>query len=311
MRLYQLQLRVTSPFVHAWQADTIFGGLCWSLRDLEGEETLAALLREQRSESPPVVISNGFPGDLLPRPILPLMVSEEHSDDFKLYRKIRWLRLQEFIDLRMGLPFEQAVTSDLEAPWREKAWTAQVEYHNAISRDTDTVLLENGLYPEEEFTPLEDFGDRISIYAYLHDDWKDRILRALEVLGRAGLGGEKSKGKGGFTVEKVAPFEGFPQPPSPGGVVVLSDFVAHNTDPQMGYWSVKTKYAKLGGVYSSSGSPFKRPFLALEAGSCFVTPTPRHFYGRMVEGLVPSRPEVLQYGLGLALAVEGNCFKVR
>ena len=207
------------------------------------------------------------------------------------------------------MPFHYAVSEKLTDSWRHTAWQSQAVYHNAVSRETGTVMPEDGLYAEEEFVPIEESGGYVSVYARFHDDWKDRILRAFEVLGRLGLGGERSSGKGGFAVEETAPFEGFPPLSTPGGTVVLSDFVPRATDPRMGYWSTRTKFARLGGSYSTSGHPFKRPFLALEAGSCFKTEAPGLFYGHMVKDIAPGRPEVFQYGLGLALPMDGRCFK--
>jgi len=74
MRCFRIRFRLVSSLGTPFQADTIFGHICWAVRYLEGEEALQAFLAAYR-DVPPLLVSDGFPvvGDLfyLPRPTLP------------------------------------------------------------------------------------------------------------------------------------------------------------------------------------------------------------------------------------------------
>lgn len=316
MELYRIKLKPRGLFTHTWQADTIFGGLCWVMQSIEGEKKLRQFLADQKSTSPPLVLSNGFPGDLLPRPFLPdsIPAQKPNRDEYfktvsarKEERKIKWLRLDEFDKIRTGMPFHEAVKDELTASWRQKALIKQTSYHNMISRDTETVL-PDGLFAMEGMILNNEAGDYISIYAHIQEDWKDLLIRLLTVLGRIGLGGEKSTGKGGFELIEIEPFKDFASVSTPGGFVTLSDFVPKSSDPVDGFWSTRIKLGWLGGNLQNQGRSFKKPFIALQAGSCFKTSEVRPFYGRMVENIAPFHPEVVQYGLALPLAVHKDCF---
>ena len=69
MRTYRSILELRSASASRWQADTLFGHLCWSLVRREGEDFLTELfLPEYRRGSPPVVLSDGFPSGFVTRP---------------------------------------------------------------------------------------------------------------------------------------------------------------------------------------------------------------------------------------------------
>src|SRR4030042_1888807 len=71
MNWYLAKLEMASWAASAWQADTIFGHLCWGMRYLYGEEKLQDFLEWYENGMPPILLSNGFPGELMPAPLLP------------------------------------------------------------------------------------------------------------------------------------------------------------------------------------------------------------------------------------------------
>jgi CRISPR-associated protein Csm4 len=71
MKIYRAILKQLSPSRTPWQADTLFGHLCWQMLYHEGETALNDFLDLYRQRQPPLLFSNGFPGDYLPRPYLP------------------------------------------------------------------------------------------------------------------------------------------------------------------------------------------------------------------------------------------------
>lgn len=90
-----------------WQADTIFGNLCWIMAWREGEKALAQFLQGYKNGDPVFVLSDGMPGDLIPSPAhLSLMTPESRTfDDFqkaKKLKKIAWLTPNEFASVQKG-----------------------------------------------------------------------------------------------------------------------------------------------------------------------------------------------------------------
>ncbi|MFC1730369.1 hypothetical protein ACFL6I_08540 [candidate division KSB1 bacterium] len=77
MNTYKITFQLLSPVITPFHADTVFGHYCWALRYLRGETSLAEFLKEMKSE-PPVLFSDGFPEEFLPRPVIaPLTVEQE------------------------------------------------------------------------------------------------------------------------------------------------------------------------------------------------------------------------------------------
>src|SRR5439155_9245674 len=69
---YRLRLIPAAPTASPWQADTLWGHLCWMLVRRRGEPALLEFLDAYTQGDPPLVLSDGFPADLLPRLLLPL-----------------------------------------------------------------------------------------------------------------------------------------------------------------------------------------------------------------------------------------------
>jgi len=68
MKTYEIIINPKSSSLTKFQSDTIFGHLCWALRYLHGEEELNNFIAKYK-ESPPILVSNGFPSGRMPRPI--------------------------------------------------------------------------------------------------------------------------------------------------------------------------------------------------------------------------------------------------
>jgi len=79
---YMLKINLQSPIITPFHSDTIFGHFAWALKYLKGEQKLTEFLRGMNNEPPPLLISNGFPKDLLPRPV-GSQLSEEDEEKLK------------------------------------------------------------------------------------------------------------------------------------------------------------------------------------------------------------------------------------
>jgi CRISPR-associated protein Csm4 len=113
METYRATLRPQAALRSPWQADMLFGHLCWLIRYQEGEAALNTFLEPYRQGEPPLLFSDGFPQDWLPRPVLPprtetglrpkaeMITAMQAAKEAKA---IRWVRPAEFAALRAGQP---------------------------------------------------------------------------------------------------------------------------------------------------------------------------------------------------------------
>jgi CRISPR-associated protein Csm4 len=290
MRNYRSTITLGSACATPWQADTLFGHLCWSLVRRRGEGFLTNdFLATYRRNEPPVLISDGFPHSFLPRPRAPArqqpnegLPKVQRVRDYRATKdqmKARWLSLEEFNRARRG----QAVS-----PGPQPQTTTRVVSKNRISRQTGTAA---DLF---EFTEL--CLPAVEVYWRITDGYEALVREFLDDLQKTGYGKRKSAGYGQVTAITLEPWEGFPEVASANGFLTLSNFVPAASDPTEGYWSTAVKYGKLGEEAAGSAQPFKRPVLQMTAGSCFYhNGHPREWYGRLVSS-VAADPQVMQYG---------------
>lgn len=317
MQTYRATLHPRAATRSPWQADMLFGQLCWQLRYAEGEAALRDLLDAYRA-GPPLLFSDGFPGDWLPRPLLPRPAVEASSKSASLVamraakqeKGIRWVSRAQFDELRRGL----APTLD-HGP---EIGGDRTVLKNAINRLTggttpvdDLPGAGGNLYNAEELAFVDasrspSVGMDITIYVRAADDaWAARAQAWLAQLARGGYGAKKSVGYGQFVFGPVdwAPAPELDiAPPDANGFISLSNWVPARSDPSDGYYETLVKYGKLGEELSNAENPFKFPLVMLAAGSCFHAATPiREWYGRLVDRIAPGDERVVHYGYALAV----------
>lgn len=298
MKFYKVTLKLTSPYATDWQADTIWGHLCWALRFSYGENKLINFIARYGKGEPPILVSNGFPGDLLPRPVLPEKHVTERSDFamVKKQKKIRWLTPDEFIKTQNG---EELVLSE------KNGETETVTLKNQINRLTGTTSGGEVGEPTGRLFSFEQHHlDAVSIYLKVANDFVETSKELFQNLSKSGYGKRKTVGYGQFSIQSFDEFIGFKSPPKANGFVSLSNFMPAEDDPTRGYWEILVKYGKLGEDYAITGNPHKKPLLMFRAGSCFYDTPCQEYYGRLVKGLSPQYPEVVQYGYALPVPLK-------
>jgi CRISPR-associated protein Csm4 len=70
MQNYRLNIKLKSPVITPFHSDTLWGHICWALRYSQGEKELLDFIDCYRSGDPPLIISNAFPKNYLPFPVL-------------------------------------------------------------------------------------------------------------------------------------------------------------------------------------------------------------------------------------------------
>jgi CRISPR-associated protein Csm4 len=291
MKIYKIKFEISGSTMTPFQADTLFGHLCWVIAHTEGDQELESFLEPFKRGNPPFIISDGFPGHLLPKP-LTAEFSVDKPEKRKEWKKIDFLDLGDFNSIRRGEKCEPKIAKDLMEVFSVP--------HNTISRLTNTTLSEGGVYNLKEISVSD-----ITIYVKAaSQEWMNRVANLFRELSKSGFGRKKSIGKGQFSVAEVSEFD-FPPLKKANGFVTLSNFCPSEGDPTEGLYKTFVKYGKLGEEFTFCGNPFKRPLLMIKAGSVFRTDgEPKEFYGKIVQdGISPPKPEVVQYAYAFAVPI--------
>jgi len=300
MKTYRVKLTLAGRFITPVQADTLWGHFCWLTKWREDEAALKTFIHAFEDD-PPFILSDGFPGDLLPAPAhlpaLALAMGERQQfAERKKLKNIEWLTPGEFAAVQQGKPL---TNYDII----RKGFKTSTTLHSSINRYTGTTGDEGSLF-EIESTVLEQEHQYVSVYLRIKDDWVSKVTNLLQDLTSMGYGKKRSVGMGVFEVGEPEIFAKFENIVGANGFMALSNFVPANTDPINGNYRMHVKYGKLGGDYAFGGKPFKRPLMMIKAGSVFKTDDhPHDYYGRMIEGVSTAQKDVVQYGYAFAIPI--------
>lgn len=306
MKTHAITIRPLSSFITPWQADTMFGHLCWEVAYSEGEAALKKFLEPFVEGEPPFILSDGFPDNLLPLPLSATIAATGRAEapTRESFDRAKKLKATELVPLES---FNRALRLEpFELPERTAEPVVSAEIvHNTINRLTSTTPEDGGVYARSESFAGSGI-DAITFYVKVADGSPiDEVRDLFERTARRGYGKRATVGKGTIELVSVNLFDGFSEPEDADGFVSLSNFVPAEADPTTGFYRTMVKYGKLGGALAHSGNPFKKPLLMLKAGSCFLTGSkPRQFYGRIVRGLAPIHPDIVQYGYAFAVGLK-------
>ncbi|MDP2953974.1 MAG: hypothetical protein Q8O76_11745, partial [Chloroflexota bacterium] len=226
---HKATLHLRGPTGTPWQADTIFGHLCWALRHRRGETALQDLLGDFCGGLPHFLLSDGFPGDLLPRPLLLSMPQDDSLETFREGRNARKVAI-------LSPPeFERALRGETFFPQRPAQGmpVPRVTLKNQISRLTGTTGDEGRLFPFTEYWTPE-----VTIYLKIEPGFEDQVKELFDWLVETGYGKRKSVGYGAIDSYTFEKFEGFPVLPDANAFVSLSNFVPAEADPVEGRWRI-------------------------------------------------------------------------
>ncbi len=291
MMTFRATLRLRSATSSPWQADMLFGHLCWQLRYERGEPALADLLARYRAGDPPLLLSDGFPSGWLPRPLGP---------GPRVRAGEAWVSHADFAAICCGGPADPAAQPAFGA--------GRLAPKQGVSRASASEPAGEPAYHVPELAPLaprdQPAPSDIDVYARVADEaWAERAQSWLAQLARGGYGARKSAGYGQVALAGWEPWPAFDQaPPGANGFVSLANWVPARHDPTDGDYATLVKYGKLGEALAGAGNPHKFPLLLLAAGSRFRDAQPRPWYGRLVEQIaVSADAPVVQYAYALAV----------
>ncbi len=283
MKVFTIGMRPLSPFGTLPVGDTLFGQLCWTLRNRHGPERLAGWLEGYTTGHPFVVVSDAFPADFVRRPDVPVCWlgacagSAARDMDRKAYKKWAWLPLaavQHTSDKWWELSRSTEVPPDPCETWQP---------HNQIDRRTGTT----GTGEDAEFAPFTVQQWQYSPDAKLHVHvWyvperiePDLLAEAFRNMGQTGYGSDASSGMGRFKAcaleNKVLPSE----PDSANAWLALAPCApqGQDFDRNRSWYRVFTRFGRHGDVGALSVAPFKAPILLAQSGAVF---SPRQAFDR-------------------------------
>src|SRR5258708_39374923 len=105
MELVRYRLRPRSTWVSEWQSDTLMGLLAaLYVREVGIDEAERNLLASWRADrlNPPFVLSDAFPGDLLPAPACLGLFKSLEGEANKKTTRVSWLTKEEFQEVQAG-----------------------------------------------------------------------------------------------------------------------------------------------------------------------------------------------------------------
>ena len=135
MKDIRITVKLLAPLGTPWQSDTVFGHLAWHVARGGAPMSIGEFLTPFREGRPPFVLSDAFPGDLLPRPFLSARSKAEPRtvDEYALAKarqKTGYVTTSEFDALRRS--------GDTTWVPKQAPWTSTQVPHAAINRTTGT-----------------------------------------------------------------------------------------------------------------------------------------------------------------------------
>lgn len=273
MQSYRVQVRPLSAFGTPLLGDTLFGQLCWALRNRHGEDTLNQLLQGYTHGNPFMVVSNAFPRGYIPRPDLPSVWFANVPDtQRKAAKKQVWMPLDKLSEPLAN--WQQCSKNDRGAGI---AVEDHLQPHNSIDRRTGTTNA-SGFSPYSMIQHWYAKDTLLDIYLLLDDVKADaqKIQRCLEDISSFGYGRDASIGMGKFSVEKFASAS-LPAQQSANACLSLGSCAPQGLgfDGSRSFYQLFTRFGRHGDLaVHHSGQPFKNPVLLAKAGAVFATQPP-------------------------------------
>jgi CRISPR-associated protein Csm4 len=281
MTTWRIRLRPLSPWATPWRADSLFGTICWKWLDLF-PETFHSMLEEFSSgETPPFILSDAWPGDLLPLPAhIPPVNPKKLKPPF-------YIPSQTFQGISAGRNPSAALVEDVIVP------SSRIQ--TSIDREKGAAL--DGQLFETDIIHLGTACDTLSIYIR-SDRFLNQVISCFKAMSLLGFGRKSTTGLGQFQLlEPIEHASWLDCHPSNPAWVSLSHFVPAPTDPIHGQWRTHVTFPKFHA--NSSSNVFKGTILMLTPGSVFRTNSSaaRDWYGSMIPVPRPEMPKALHYGL--------------
>ena len=328
MQHLPLSIEPRSAFATPLKGDTLFGQLCWVLRDRLGEDRLRELLQGYTEGRPFAVVSDALPERCWPRPVVPSeMFGDVDSTKRKAMKKRTWLRHADFArPVREWLhcmvedpldPDDGLASGAPSATGTRPLVEHETRFRNSIDRRVGTTTDEGfAPYGMPQFHYRE--GTRLDCHVVYDTERIDdeALLRAMTDIGGFGFGRDATVGLGRFAVEKRPPGDRDALPLSQDDAtswLTLAPVAPQGMGwkPDRCWYQPFTRFGRHGNAAVHFGNPFKTPILLADTGAV-LTPRNNHhdaplFLGQGLGGanrpLSLSIPETVHQGYAPVIGI--------
>lgn len=278
MQAYTFTLRPLSPFATTIKGDTLFGQLCWALRNRFGSGHLEGLLQGYTDNQPFAVVSDAFPQGHVPKPTVPSwFFADADPEQRKLLKKKIWMPL---VQIGSPLPdwqqackapgelFPEVVIDGKPA----KQWQMEgIQPHNTINRLTGTT-------GTGEFAPYgmtqQWFKQGVLLDCHIVLDTEKLPLTDLQTclqdIGHFGFGRDATIGAGKFELAGDAQIMTRPDVPDADVCLTLAPCAPQclGFTSKRSFYQPFTRFGRHGDVaVHQEGKPFKNPVLLAQTGA--------------------------------------------
>lgn len=278
MQTWKAQMSPLSAFGTPPKGDSLFGQLCWAVRNRFGRARLEELLVGYTQGRPYIVVSDALPADHLPRPVLPTDWFGDTDGDRKVVKKRVWVPLDT---LRYPVTEWLGHCRSLEELPGGGVRT-RPQPHNSINRVTNTTggdfapySTEQRWYGQEGAGKAVGSQPRLDIYVVLDDARMpaDELHMLLKDMGELGFGRDAGIGLGRFRVDSWERFN-LPGQPEADARLTLGPCAPQGLawDGSRSFYQPFTRFGRHGDIGARLGNPFKSPVLMADTGAVF---TPR------------------------------------
>lgn len=318
MRTVRARITPLAAFGTLPLGDTLFGQVCWAIRNRAGEARLNELLNGYTEGRPFLVVSDAMPAGYLPRPAMPghLFRTQEQADRKEVKKRL-WLPVDKVSEPVADWLSHCIKPSDLPGGWV----LTRLQPHNSINRRTGTTGENFAPYtmPQHWFGRLskENRKDRfvtgqLDLYLVLDEIRlsNEEVKTALSDIGELGFGRDAGIGLGRFKMDALeeAPL---PAQRDANAWMTLAPCAPQGLEwiPDRCFYQVFTRFGRHGDAAVHRGNPFKTPVLLAAAGAVLtpITFEPRLFIGQGLGSngsLSKAVPQTVQQGYAPVVAIK-------
>lgn len=321
MQAFRVTIHLQSAFATPLKGDTLFGQLCWAIRNRFGEDRLTDLLTGYTHGQPFVVVSDAFPKGHWPMPKLPgIYFDKIEGEDRKAVKKRCWLPeaaiaepLKHWLSLAVDAKTLASAICGSDAPSRFETTSLSEKHpqpHNTINRQTNTTG--SGFDPysieQEWFVP----GVAWEIYLLLDEDRlsSNDCRQCLEDIGQIGFGRDASIGLGKFAICEFVESK-LPLQTGANACLTLAPCAPQGLgfDGKNSFYQLFTRFGRHGDIaVHREGKPFKNPVLLAQTGAIFTTQPPDSgFIGQGLGGngeLSKTLPATVHQGYAAVIGIK-------
>ena len=310
MKLYRFIVTPQSAMGTPLVGDTLFGQLCWAVRNRFGETRLIELLDGYTVQRPFMVVSDAFPQDFLPLPTLPSRFWKELEHDRKQLKKAQFIKIddaqknnvvswQEYA-LSEYLKLQEKIKND-KSEEEKKKWgkTTQDQFHNTVDRQTNATGKDK-VSPYS--TKITWFGteQKFDLYIVLDESRfsLSELQQILDDVGDFGFGRDASIGLGKYQCSNPQAVNFSQQ--NANCYLTLANCAPQglSLNKEHCYYQITTRFGRHGDIQALSSSPFKKPIILAKPAAIFTPENyqPRLFLGNGLSGISYAQPNAVHQG---------------